>query len=195
MFSVIFQITLPLPPPPTLPPFHPLTSLCAFRYKDMHDIRRFFVNSVQRSHTVILEVVRLLHEEFQKRLGNQEIITDSDALLSHFSADDLRKQFVVVRSEEEMVETMRKSLELNENPFDIIISPFGCDSKSLPPHVVKLLGVEEEEDTILPKRMAPKRVSNFNSPATTPTAPPTPTSISEPWPCCRPSAFNLHMHS
>jgi hypothetical protein len=160
----------------------------------MHDIRRFFVNSVQRSHTVIREVVKLLHEEFQKRLGSQEIITDSDALLSHFSAEDLKKQFVVVRSEEEMVEIMRRSLALNEEPFDIIISPFGCDSKSLPPHVVKLLGVEEEEDAMLPKRVF-KRVSNVNSPATTPTAPATPPSSSEPWPCCRPSVHHLHMHS
>ena len=150
------------------------------------------MNSVQRSHTVILEVVKLLHEEFQKRLGNQDIITESDALLSHCSPDDLKRQFVVVRSEEEMIETMRRSLALNEASFDIIISPFGCDSKSLPPHVMKLLDVEEEEDASLPKRV-PKRVSAFNSPATTPTAPMTPTS--EPWPCCRPSVFFLQMHS
>ena len=141
----------------------------------MHDIRRFFVNSVQRSNTVILEVERLLHEEFQKRLGNIDVYEEFDALLPIFSPDDLKRQFVVVRSEEEMIETMRRSLALNEASFDIIISPFGCDSKSLPPHVVKLLDVEEEEDASLPKRM-PKRVSAFNSPATTPTAPMTPTS-------------------
>ncbi len=128
------------------------------------------MNSVQRSNTVILEVVKLLHEEFQKRLGNQDIITESDI----FSPDDFKSQFVVVRSEEEMIEKMRRSLALNEAPFDIIISPFGCDSKSLPPHVMKLLDVEEEEDALLPKRM-PKRVPAFNSPA-----PATPTLPSEP---------------
>jgi hypothetical protein len=126
----------------------------------MHDIRRFFVHSMQRSHSVNLESVKLLREEFQKRLGHQEIISDSDILLSQFSADCFRKQFVVVRNEEDMVETMRRSVELNEEPFDIIISPFGCDPNSLPPRLKKLLGSDEEEDI--------ERMHDVSSPATAP---------------------------
>ncbi len=140
------------------------------------------MNSVQRSNTVILDVVKLLHEEFEKRLGNRDSDVlqsiDSDLLLEDdaiFTFQDyFRKRFVIVRSEEAMIETMRRSVALNEAPFDIIISPFGCDSKSLPPHVMKLLDVEEEEDAMLPKRL-PKRVPAFNSPA-----PATPTLPSEP---------------
>lgn len=146
------------------------------RYKDMHDIRRFFASSVQRSHTVIREVVKLLDRELQQRLGNSEPSepnSESDNILSPFSPDDLHKQFVVVSSEVEMVALMRRGLEANEDPFDIIISPFGCDQNSLPQHIVKLLGVDEEEDAELPKRF-PKRVSNFSSPAGTPTAPTSP---------------------
>jgi hypothetical protein len=142
------------------------------RYKDMHDIRRFFVHSMQRSHSVILESVKLLREEFQKRLGHQEIISDSDNLLYQSSADYLKEQFVVVRNEEDMVETMRRSVELNEEPFDIIISPFGCDPNSLPPRLKKLLGCDEEEDIALPSNLT-ERMLDVSSTATTPAAPET----------------------
>ena len=163
----------------------------------MYQIRQFFVNSVQRSQTVNLEVVKLVLDEFQKRLGHTEVISDSDHSLSVRSIEDLMLQFAVVRcdlwsyyianfgslyfinacrSEAEMVGLMRNSLESGQAAFDVIISPFGCDSKSLPLRIRQQLDQEDEVVDELPKRTG--RVSNFGSPAATPTSTPKASSAS-----------------
>ena len=135
----------------------------------MYQIRSFFVNSVQRSQTVVREVIRLVIDEFQKRIGHSQVITDSDETVSNRSIEELKQQFAVVRSEEEMVDLMQRNLASGQQPFDVIISPFGCDQKSLPLRIRQQLEAEEKEEDFLPKKMG-KRVSNFSSPAATPTA-------------------------
>ena len=136
----------------------------------MHQIRNFFMQSVQRSQTVVLEVVNLVHGELQRRLnvslGSSDVANDDAP--SKREQKDLLEQFAVVTSEAEMVKRMRENQLMGLKPFDVIITPFGCDHKSLPQHIRALLVQEEEGNDALPKRVH-KRVSNFSTPISTPT--------------------------
>jgi hypothetical protein len=77
----------------------------------MHQIRNFFMQSVQRSQTVVLEVVNLVHGELQRRLnvslGSSDVANDDAP--SKREQKDLLEQFAVVTSEAEMVKRMRES--------------------------------------------------------------------------------------
>ena len=139
----------------------------------MHQIQKFFMSSVQRSQTVMLEVVKLVNTEFERRTGHLEQITVPDDLVSQRTPSQLMQQFVVVKSEEEMVKLMWDNLEKGGPAFDVIISPFGCDSGSLPRHIRTLLEEEDTVDDMLPKKTTNKRVSNFSSPAVTTASTPT----------------------
>jgi hypothetical protein len=83
---------------------------------------------------------------------------ESDAITSNLSRSQLHDQFPVVKSEQEMVHLMRKMLKSGLK-FDVIITPFGCDSKSLPPSILKLLEEEDSESDVLPPKAAQQRVS------------------------------------
>jgi hypothetical protein len=113
----------------------------------MYQIRSFFINSVQRSQSVTYEIVQQVLGELQKRMSvgasfiNNSV--DIDTTNSNVSRDQLLLQFPVVKSEEDMVCVLRESLRSNSKPFDVIITPFGCDSKSLPESVRKLLPQDE----------------------------------------------------
>ncbi len=96
---------------------------------------------------------------------------------SYFIANFGSLYFIIARrSEAEMVSLMRQRLEAGEAAFDVIISPFGCDSKSLPLRIRQQLDQEDEVVDELPKRTG--RVSNFASPAATPTSTPKASSAS-----------------
>jgi hypothetical protein len=121
----------------------------------------------------MLEVVKLVNTEFERRTGHLEQITVPDDLVSQRTPSQLMQQFVVVKSEEEMVKLMWDNLEKGGPAFDVIISPFGCDSGSLPRHIRTLLEEEDTVDDMLPKKTTNKRVSNFSSPAVTTASTPT----------------------
>jgi len=140
----------------------------------MHQIQRFFMSSVQRSQTAMLEVVKLVNTEFARRTGHLEQITVPDDLVSQRTPSQLMQQFVVVKSEEEMVNLMWDNLRKGGPAFDVIISPFGCDSESLPQRIRTLLDEDDAADDMLPKKTnTNKRVSNFSSPAVTTASTPT----------------------
>lgn len=151
----------------------------------MHQIQKFFMSSVQRSQTVMLEVVKLVNEEFQRRTGHLEETTVPDDLLSQRTPSQLMQQFVVVKSEDDMVKLLRDNLERGGQSFDVIISPFGCDSESLPQRIRSLL---DEDDVVddLPKKMTTIRVSNYSSPAATMASTPTAAAVT-------PNAFSPSM--
>jgi|LauGreDrversion4_2_1035121.scaffolds.fasta_scaffold809486_1 hypothetical protein len=118
-------------------------------------------------------------------MSNASEHTEPDDNHSNLSPRQLLDQFPVVKSEIEMVNIMRERMVSGLRPFDVIITPFGCDSKSLPDSVRKLLEENESvrcivpfpqcvivtcciSDPVMPARMKSlKRVSNFS----TPTAP------------------------
>lgn len=119
--------------------------------------------------SVTLEIVKLVSKELHKRMSNASEHTEPDDNHSNLSPRQLLDQFPVVKSEIEMVNIMRERMVSGLRPFDVIITPFGCDSKSLPDSVRKLLEENESvSDPVMPARMKSlKRVSNFS----TPTAP------------------------
>ena len=111
----------------------------------MHQIQKL-MSSVQRSQTAMLEVVKLVNTEFARRTGHLEQITVPDDLLDDQKPpSELMQQFVVVKSEEEMVKLMWDNLKEGVPAFDVIISPFGCDHEALPQRIRKFI---EEDDVV-----------------------------------------------
>ena len=126
----------------------------------MHQIQRL-MSSVQRSQTAMLEVVKLVNAELERRTGHLEQITVPDDFVEQRTPSQLMQQFVVVKSEEEMAKLMWDDLKEGVPAFDVIISPFGCDHEALPQRIRKFI---EEDDVVddLPNRSMTK-VSNFSS--------------------------------
>jgi hypothetical protein len=128
----------------------------------MHQIQKLFICLVQRLQAIYIEMQRLLYDEVQRRMGFCQVQISMDVqVVPNFTPSQLMQQFVVVKSEEEMVKLMWDNLKKGGPAFDVIISPFGCDYESLPQRIRKFL---EEGDVVddLPDRSMTK-VSNFSS--------------------------------